>query len=101
MIPLTGEDLARLAYNEELALSMTGINHTDILLVCAALDRCFMAGMAYFLGGAKLSATMVRAGSGSASQHWELIGLTGATAIVGVPSLMYKIGKYAINRGAS
>ncbi len=96
MIPLTGQDLSRLAYNEEIALGMTGINASDTLVICAALDRCFMAGMAYFLGGAKLSATMVRAGSGSAAQHWEVIKRTHATAIVGVPSLIHKIGEFAL-----
>jgi len=58
-----------------------------------------MAGMAYFLGGAKLSAAMVRAGSGSAAQHWELIKRTQATAIVGVPSLIHKIGNFALDHG--
>ncbi len=96
LIPQTSMDLSRLAYNEELAIAMTGVNETDTLLVCAALDRCFMAGMAYFFGGIKLSASMVRAGSGSAAQHWELIKLTSATVIVGVPSLIYKIGQYAL-----
>lgn len=99
IIPLTAKDIARLAYNEELALDMAGINETDTLLVCAAMDRCFMAGMAYFMGGLKLSARMVRAGTGSAAQHWELIQLTNATAIVGVPSLMYKIGNFALEQG--
>ncbi len=94
LIPLTSSDLARLAYNEELAIAMTGVDETDTILICAALDRCFMAGIAYFLGGVKLSATMVRGGSGSAAQHWELIKLTQPTVIVGVPSLMYKIGKH-------
>ncbi|MEN8210936.1 MAG: AMP-binding protein [Thermodesulfobacteriota bacterium] len=96
IISLTSSDLSRLAYNEELAFSMTGINDTDTLLVCAALDRCFMAGIAYFLGGVRLKARVLRSGSGSASQHWELIKLAGATVIVGVPSLMYKIGQYAM-----
>lgn len=96
LIPLTGSDLSRLAYNEELALAMAGINGTDTLIICAALDRCFMAGIAYFLGGVKLKAQMVRSGAGSASQHWELIKLTKATAIVGVPSLIYKIGQHAL-----
>lgn len=98
MIPLTAQDLSRLAYNEELALGMTGIDSSDTLVVCAALDRCFMAGLAYFLGGARLSAAVVRAGSGSAAQHWEIILQTRATAIVGVPSLIHKIGKYALDR---
>ncbi len=98
MIPLTGQDLSRLACNEKIAIAMTGVDQTDTLLVCAALDRCFMAGLAYFLGGAKLSATMVRAGSGSASQHWELIKRTKATAIVGVPSLVHRIGLFALEQ---
>ncbi|MEA2059521.1 MAG: AMP-binding protein [Thermodesulfobacteriota bacterium] len=98
IIPLTAPDLSRLAYNEEIALGMAGISSSDILLVCAALDRCFMAGMAYFLGGTRLSATVVRAGAGSAAQQWGLVCRTHATAIVGVPSLLYKIGKYALEQ---
>lgn len=96
LISLTSDDLSRLAYNEELALAMTGIDDTDTLLICAAIDRCFMAGIAYFLGGVKLKARILRSGSGSAAQHWELIKLSEATAIVGVPSLMYKIGQHAL-----
>lgn len=98
MIPLTAIDLSRLAYNEEFALGMTGIDSSDTLVVCAAMDRCFMAGLAYFLGGVRLSAAVVRAGSGSAAQHWETILQTRATAIVGVPSLIHKIGKFALDR---
>lgn len=97
IIPLTSGDLSRLAYNEEIALAMSGVDETDTLLVCAALDRCFMAGIAYFLGGVKLKAQMVRSGAGSASQHWEMIKFTNATAIVGVPSLIHKIGQYALD----
>jgi phenylacetate-CoA ligase len=97
LIPLTASDLSRLAYNEEIALAMTGVDQKDTLLICAALDRCFMAGLAYFIGGVKLSATMVRGGSGSAAQHWELIKLTQATVVVGVPSLMYKIGQHSLD----
>ena len=96
LISLTSSDLSRLAYNEELAFAMTGINDNDTLLICAAIDRCFMAGIAYFLGGIKLKARVLRSGSGSPSQHWELIKLADATVIVGVPSLMYKIGQHAL-----
>jgi phenylacetate-CoA ligase len=97
---LTGSDLSRLAYNEELAFKIVGINHLDTMLVCAAIDRCFMAGIAYFLGRVKLNPKMLRSGAGTPSQHWELIKLTGATVIVGVPSLMYKIGQYALETNA-
>ncbi|MBF0201744.1 MAG: AMP-binding protein [Desulfamplus sp.] len=99
VLHLTSGDLARLAYNEEIAFAMTGITQQDTLLICAALDRCFMAGIAYFLGGVKLKSRVVRSGSGSVSSHWELIRLTGATAVVGVPSLIYKIGRYALDQG--
>jgi len=96
IISQTSNDLSRLAYNEELAFAMAGINENDTMLICAAIDRCFMAGIAYFLGGVKLKAKVLRGGSGSAAQHWELIKLADVTVIVGVPSLMYKIGQYAI-----
>ncbi|MDA3791872.1 MAG: AMP-binding protein [Desulfobacula sp.] len=96
IISQTTNDLSRLAYNEELAFAMAGINDNDTMLICAAIDRCFMAGIAYFLGGVKLKARVLRGGSGSAAQHWELIKLADATTIVGVPSLMYKIGQHAV-----
>ncbi len=99
VLSLTSGDLARLAYNEEIAFAMTGITKQDTLLICAALDKCFMAGIAYFLGGVKLKSRVIRSGSGSVSSQWELIKLLGASAIVGVPSLMYKIGQYALNKG--
>ena len=99
IIPQTGSDLCRLAYNEQLAFGMAGITDADTLIVCAAIDRCFMAGLAYFMGGTKLSAAVVRAGSGSPAQLWELTRRTKATAMVGVPSLMHKIGSFALEQG--
>jgi phenylacetate-CoA ligase len=95
----TTTDLMRLAYNEEIAFAMTGLTEQDTLLVAAALDRAFMAGLAYFMGGVRLKARVVRGGAGSAAQHWELIKNTGVTAIVGVPSLMKKIADYALEKG--
>jgi len=99
MISQTESDLSRLAYNEELAFGMAGVTKHDTMLICAAIDRCFMAGIAYFLGGIKLKARILRGGSGSAAQHWELIKLGNVTVIVGVPSLIYKIGQYALEEG--
>jgi phenylacetate-CoA ligase len=92
-------DLIRLAYNEEIAFAMTGLMEKDTLLICAALDRAFMAGLAYFLGGSKLNIRLVRSGSGSAAQHWQMLKVTNATAIVGVPSLMRKIAEYGLECG--
>ncbi len=94
-LPQTTEDLARLAYNEQQAFRMVGMNASHKVMVCAALDRCFMAGLAYFMGGSRLGATMIRAGAGSAAQHWQTIRLTRPDYIVGVPSLMRHIAEYA------
>lgn len=95
----SSSDLARLAYNEEAAFRMMGINDSDTVIICAALDRCFMAGLAYYLGGLKVGARMIRAGAGSAAQHWHMIKTVETTVVVGVPSLIRKIGQYAIENG--
>ncbi len=99
IVPLTSHDLARLAFNEAIAFKIAGVTDSDTMLVCAAIDKCFMAGLAYFLGGVQLGAKMVRAGSNDAAQTWEMIKLTGTTVIVGVPSLIYRVGQYAIKSG--
>ncbi len=99
MILQTPSDLARLAHNEEIAFGISGLGSNDILAIGAAIDRCFMAGLAYYLGAQRMGATAVRIGAGSAAQHWELIKTTDATAIVGVPSMMLKIAQYAQEAG--
>ncbi len=99
VVPQTASDLARLAFNEELAFRMAGIDESDTVLICAAVDKCFMAGLAYFLGLQRIGANTVRAGSSDAAHIWELSRLTGAGAIVGVPSLMHRIGAYALEKG--
>ena len=92
-------DLARLAFNESGAFAMMGAAPGDTVYICAALDRCFMAGLAYFLGGVKRGLRMVRGGSGSAAQHWHALKLTGAAALIGVPSLMRKIAQFGLESG--
>jgi len=92
----SSDDIARLTYNEEMAFEMMGINKNDRIMVCAAIDRCFMAGLAYYLGGLNSGSTMIRAGSGSPAQQWELIKTTRPTALVGVPSLIRKLGQFAL-----
>lgn len=99
MIFQTREDIERLTYNEEIAFEMAGLTKNDTLLICAAIDRCFMAGLAYFLGGVKLGTRTIRGGAGSAAQLWYLIEKTKATAIVGVASFMMKIAVYAEENG--
>ncbi|MBN1867128.1 AMP-binding protein [Candidatus Sumerlaeota bacterium] len=95
----TASDLARLAYNEEAAFAMVGVGPGDTMLVCAAIDRCFMAGLAYYLGGLNVGARMVRAGSGSAAQQWRMLKTAKANVLVGVPSLLWRIAEYALENG--
>jgi len=99
MLLQTASDLSRLAYNEAQAFEIAGLSAKDTLVLCVALDRCFMAGVAYFLGGTKIGARVVRSGSGNAAQHWEMIDRTAATVIVGVPSLLAKITDEAFAQG--
>ena len=56
----TENDLQRLARNEQLAFVAAGITRSDKVLIGAALDRSFMAGLAYFLGLRKIGATAIR-----------------------------------------
>lgn len=93
-VPLfqTRQDLDRLGYNEELSFRAAGIGSGDRVLIVAALDRCFMAGLAYFLGLTRIGALAIRGGSGSVPMLKELIQAHRPTAIVGVPSLLVALG---------
>jgi phenylacetate-CoA ligase len=99
MLLQTRRDLKRLARNEAGAFAMAGLTAGDRLMICVAIDRCFMAGLAYFLGGMELGIELVRAGSSSAAQAWELALLTRPTALIGVPSMLRCIGEAAIVGG--
>jgi phenylacetate-CoA ligase len=86
-------DLDRLAYNEEISFRGAGFTRKDRVLVAAAVDRCFMAGLAYFLGLTRIGATVIRGGSSSAGLLVELIKNCRPSAIVGVPSLILAVGE--------
>src|SRR5208282_3983061 len=51
---LTEADLERLARNEQLSFGCAGFTAADTVLLAVAMDRCFIAGMAYCLGLRKL-----------------------------------------------
>jgi len=91
----TSSDLARLAYNEQTAFQTMNLSANDTLLICVAIDRCFMAGLAYLLGGVALGIKIIRGGSNSPAQLWQLIKTCKPTAIIGVPSLIKKIAQIA------
>ena len=95
----TAADLERLAYNEMLAFSACGLSPDDTVLLTCTLDRCFIAGLAYFSGGCKLGAAMIRNGHGTLESHEAVICRTKPTALVGVPSFLRKLGAYLTQRG--
>lgn len=96
----TGKDLERLGYNEEVSFRGTGITRNDRVLIAAAIDRCFMAGLAYYLGLSRIGATVIRGGSSNVPQLMELIRLSRPTAIIGVPSLLLAVGERFLQEGS-
>ena len=98
-IMYTENDLKRLAYNEEISLAGCGISAEDIVLLTCTLDRCFIAGLAYFMGTRSLGAAAVRNGLNSVASHLETMLRVNPTVIVGVPSFLLKLGQYFVSKG--
>ncbi|MCD4781858.1 MAG: AMP-binding protein [Candidatus Omnitrophica bacterium] len=90
----TEHDLKRLAYNEEKSFRGCGLTKNDVVLLTCTMDRCFIAGLAYFLGVRRLGASAIRNGHGSLDSHSEIIDMMKPTVIVGVPSFLKKLGTY-------
>jgi len=94
----TENDLKRLAYNEELSFTSCGLTRDDIVLLTCTMDRCFIAGLAYFSGLRSLGAAAIRNGLSSVDSHLEIIQRLKPTAIVGVPTFLLKLGHYMKSR---
>src|SRR5436305_12304291 len=62
---LTDADLRRLSLNERLSFETAGLNANDTVLLAVALDRCFMAGLAYWLGLGEIGCSILRVGPSS------------------------------------
>jgi len=95
LIPYTKKDLDRLAFNEAVAFAGFGAQASDCFLLCVTLDKCFVAGLAYFLGLRMLGAKVIRSGPGQIQRQWELIKNLKPTGIVGVPSFLISMAKWA------
>jgi len=92
---LTPSDVDRLALNEKLSFECAGLTPQDTVLVAVSLDRCFIAGLAYWQGLQKLGCTVIRVGASSALLVLEMIERLQPTAIVGVPSFLRVIADKA------
>jgi len=69
-----------------------------VLLTCT-MDRCFIAGLAYFLGIRSVGAAAIRNGHNSLESHLQIIKQMNPTALVGVPSFLRKLGLYLKENG--
>ena len=98
-IMYTENDLKRLAYNEEISFAGCGITAEDIVLLTCTMDRCFIAGLAYFSGIRALGAAAIRNGLSSFASHMEIIRRMKPTVIVGVPSFLHKLGQFLQSNG--
>jgi phenylacetate-CoA ligase len=92
---LTEADVRRLASNERLSFECAGLTARDTVLVAVAMDRCFIAGLAYALGLRELGCAVARVGPGSPLLVLEMIQRLQPTAIVAVPSFLRVIADKA------
>lgn len=95
----TDYDLQRLAYNEAKSFAGCGITAEDVVLLTCTMDRCFVAGLAYFLGIRSLGAAAIRNGHSNLESHAEIIRRMNPTVIVGVPTFLRKLGLYLREKG--
>lgn len=96
---LTKGDLARLSLNERLSFGCAGLAAGDVVLVAVTLDRCFVAGLAYWMGLQDLGCAAVRTGMASPGLVLDMIERVRPTAIVSVPSFLRIVAGTARERG--
>ncbi len=96
---LTDSDLRRLGTNERLSFECAGLTSGDTVLVATAMDRCFIAGAAYWLGLRELSCAVARVGPSSPAYALEVMQRLQPTAIVAVPSFLRLIAAKAQESG--
>lgn len=85
---LTENDLRRLGTNEKISFACAQLSSRDTVLVATAMDRCFIAGLAYTLGLRELGCAVVRVGPSSPLLVLDTIRRLKPTAIVAVPSFL-------------
>lgn len=99
VVPYTTRDLDRLAFNETIGFYGAGIRKGDKVLLTVTLDRCFIAGLAYYSGLVSLGATAIRSGPGQPARQWHLIQKLHPKAIVGVPSFLMRLAAWGTDNG--
>lgn len=100
-ISQTESDLVRLAQNEAYSLSCAGFSDSSTIQLMCTIDRCFMAGMAYFLGARQLGASVIRSGSGHSAMQLSLIKRFKPDTLIAVPSSLIRVLELADEQGVS
>ncbi len=100
-VPYSRRDLVRLAFNETMGYWGTGTRPGDCFLLCVTLDRCFIAGLAYYSGLVRLGASAIRSGPGQPARQWELIRQLKPNGLVGVPSFLLKLANWGMEHDIS
>ena len=95
----TQSDLDRLAYNEAQAFRSCGFTDEDVVLLTCTMDRCFIAGLAYYSGPKALGATMIRNGRSTLASHFHIIKRIRPTSLIGVPIFLLKLAQYITAQG--
>ena len=93
-IVYTASDLDRLAYNDACGYRAAGMLQGEKVLLTCTIDRCFIAGLAYYQGVVKFGAAAIRNGLNTLESHAEVISILHPENIIGVPSFLAKLGQY-------
>lgn len=99
LCPMTEADLQRLAENERLSFACAGVTSKDTVLLAVTLDRCFMAGLAYWVGQRALGSSVVRVGTGSPALLVDMVRRLRPSTVVGVPSFFQRVADWAQGEG--
>lgn len=91
----TEDDLARIAYNEQLSFKVAGITSKDCVAVALTMDDCTMAGMAYYFGLRRLGATVVRVGDVPIERVIQLLEEANCTVLIAISERFRQITQYA------
>lgn len=91
MLKYTKKDLERLTLNEYLAFDNAGLTPEDTVLISVTIDKCFIAGLAYYIGLNSIGAASVRVGPRSPELLIKMAEVTKPTAIIGVPTYLDKV----------
>lgn len=100
-VPYTQHDLDRLAFNEMMAFHRLGLRPGERVQLCVTLDRCFIAGLAYYSGVVRLGGSAIRSGPGKPAWQWELLNTLRPVVLVGVPTFLLQLARWGTEHGFS